>query len=76
MIGLIWREWQAKDPIIAIKLFKFKNFAICALLMLLVGGILNSGTVLLPQFTQQLLGYTATVAGEALTCGGLVSWSS
>ncbi len=72
MIGLIWREWKAKDPIIAIKLFRFKNFAICALLMLLLGGILNSGTVLLPQFTQQVLGYTATVAGEALTFGGLI----
>ena len=28
--------------------------------------------VLQPQFSQQLLGYTATVAGEALTGGGLV----
>ena len=40
--------------------------------MLLVGGLLNASTVLQPQFSQQLLGYTATVAGEALTGGGLV----
>jgi MFS transporter, DHA2 family, multidrug resistance protein len=72
MIGLIWREWNAKDPIMNLKLFKFKNFAICAFLMLLVGGLLNASTVLQPQFSQQLLGYTATVAGEALTGGGLV----
>lgn len=72
MIGLVWREWLAKDPIINVKLFKFKNFAICVLLMLLVGGLLNSGTVLQPQFSQQLLGYDATLAGEALTAGGVV----
>jgi DHA2 family multidrug resistance protein len=72
MIGLIWREWNAKNPIMNLKLFKFKNFAICAFLMMLVGGVLNASTVLQPQFSQQLLGYTATVAGEALTGGGLV----
>jgi DHA2 family multidrug resistance protein len=71
MIGLIWREWYAKNPLINIRLFKFKNFAICTLLMLMVGGILNAATVLQPQFSQQLLGYTATVAGEALTGGGI-----
>ena len=38
MIGLIWREWDAKNPIMNLKLFKFKNFAICAFLMMLVGG--------------------------------------
>src|ERR1700723_3759230 len=42
MIGLIWREWKAKNPLLKIKLFKFKNFAICAFLMLLVGGLLNA----------------------------------
>jgi DHA2 family multidrug resistance protein len=41
------------------------------LLMILVGGILNATTVLQPQFSQALLHYTATLAGEALTGGGL-----
>jgi MFS transporter, DHA2 family, multidrug resistance protein len=71
MIGLIWREWNAKDPIMNIRLFKFRNFAICTLLMILVGGLLNAATVLQPQFLQQLLGYTATNSGEALTGGGV-----
>jgi DHA2 family multidrug resistance protein len=72
MIGLIWREWLAKNPIMNIKLFRHKNFAICAMLMVLVGGVLNASTVLQPQFSQALLKYTATLAGEALTGGGLV----
>jgi DHA2 family multidrug resistance protein len=71
MVGLIWCEWRAKEPIMNLKLFKFRNFAVCALLMILVGGILNATTVLQPQFSQALLNYTATVAGEALTAGGV-----
>jgi DHA2 family multidrug resistance protein len=38
--------------------------------MALVGGVLNANTVLQPQFMQQLLGWTATTAGLALTAGG------
>ncbi len=66
----IW-EWQKKDPLINLRLFRFRNFAICCFLMMLVGGVLNANTVLQPQFTQQLLGYNATTAGLALTAGGV-----
>jgi len=71
LIGLIWWEWRSKAPIMNVRLFKYKNFAICCFLMMLVGGVLNSATVLQPQFMQGLLGYTATIAGEALTGGGI-----
>ncbi|HMD19371.1 MAG TPA: DHA2 family efflux MFS transporter permease subunit [Alloacidobacterium sp.] len=72
MSGLIWWQWRAKNPIMNLRLFKYKNFAICCFLMILVGGVLNAATVLEPQFLQQLMGYTATRAGEALAGGGLV----
>ena len=68
---IFWELYGTKNPIMNLRLFRFKNFAICCFLMLLVGGILNAGTVLQPQFLQQLLGYTATNAGKALTAGGL-----
>ncbi len=72
MIGLIFWELEgAKAPLMNLRLFKFRNFAICCFLMLLVGGILNAGTVLQPQFLQQMLGYTATKSGQALTWGGV-----
>ncbi|HEX4030502.1 MAG TPA: DHA2 family efflux MFS transporter permease subunit [Terracidiphilus sp.] len=71
MVGLIVREWNVKNPLINLRLFRFKNFAICCFLMMLVGGVLNANTVLQPQFTQQLLGYNATTAGLALTAGGV-----
>jgi MFS transporter, DHA2 family, multidrug resistance protein len=71
MIALVVWEWRQKNPLINLKLFRFRNFAICCFLMALVGGVLNANTVLQPQFTQQLLGYTATTAGLALTAGGI-----
>ena len=70
MAALFYWEWNHKTPLINIRLFKYKNFAICCLLMALVGGVLNSSTVLQPQFMQQLLGWTATTSGMALTAGG------
>jgi DHA2 family multidrug resistance protein len=64
--------WGTKRPIMEMRLYRYKNFAVCSFLMLMTGGILNAATVLQPQFTQQLLGYTATIAGLALSWGGLM----
>ena len=71
MVSLVWWEWRRKEPLINLRVFRFKNFAICCFLMALVGGVLNANTVLQPQFMQQLLGWTATTAGLALTAGGV-----
>ena len=71
IIGLIVWELRQKDPLVNLRLFKYRNFAICCFLMMLVGGVLNASTVLQPQFLQQLIGYTATDAGLALTAGGI-----
>jgi len=70
ILALVWWEWRHKAPLINLKLFRYKNFAICCALMALVGGVLNSSTVMMPQFMQQLLGWTATTSGLALTAGG------
>src|ERR1700743_1997102 len=67
---IIW-EFRVEKPLIDLRLFKFKNFAVCAFLMLLTGGLLNATTVLQPQFLQQDLRYTATIAGLSLSGGGL-----
>jgi DHA2 family multidrug resistance protein len=70
-IGFIVTELRVRTPIMDLSLFRFKNFAICVGLMILVGGLLTASTVLQPQYLQQVLGYTATDAGEALTLGGV-----
>ncbi|WP_231737861.1 DHA2 family efflux MFS transporter permease subunit [Terracidiphilus gabretensis] len=71
MIALVIWELRAKAPIINLRVFRFRNFAICCFLMALVGGVLNANTVLQPEYMQELMGYTATTAGMALTAGGI-----
>jgi DHA2 family multidrug resistance protein len=71
-VALIYWEWNAERPLMELRLYKFKNFAVCSFLMLITGGILNASTVLQPQFLQRQLGYTATIAGLSLSVGGLV----
>ncbi len=69
-IALIVWEFRAERPLMDLRLFQQRNFAACAFLMLLTGGLLNATTVLQPQFLQTELGYTATVAGLSLSGGG------
>ncbi|HEY4075485.1 MAG TPA: DHA2 family efflux MFS transporter permease subunit [Rhizomicrobium sp.] len=66
-------ELSRKDPIVNIKLFRNGNFIIANLFMLLMGLIVFGTTQFIPQLLQQVLGYTATNAGLALTAGGLAT---
>jgi DHA2 family multidrug resistance protein len=60
-----------KDPIVRIRLFGPGNFLISNVLMLLMGVIIFGSTQFIPQFLQEVLGYTATNAGLALSLGGV-----
>ncbi len=66
-------ELMRKNPIVNIRLFRNGNFVIANLFMLLMGLIVFGTTQFIPQLLQQVLGYTATNAGLALTAGGLAT---
>lgn len=68
---VVW-ELYHKHPIIDLRLFKYRNFAVANLLMFMLGFTLLASTVLIPQFVQILLGYTATQAGLVISPGGFV----
>jgi len=72
LISLVIWEWLQKTPIIDVKMFKSFNFASANLMMFMLGILLFSSLVLMPQFLQTLLGYTSQLAGLALSAGGLV----
>jgi len=72
LISLVIWEWFHKAPIIDVRMFKSFNFASSSLMMFVVGIVLFSSLVLMPQFLQTLLGYTSQLAGLALSAGGLV----
>ena len=70
LIFVIFWEWRHKDPIIDLHLFRDRTFGISNLLMFMLGFALLGSTLLLPLFSQTLLGYTAEQAGLALMPGG------
>jgi DHA2 family multidrug resistance protein len=72
LVSLVIWEWHAKAPIIDVKMFRNFNFASASLMLFMLGVLLFSSLVLMPQFLQTLLGYTSQLAGFALSAGGLV----
>ncbi len=70
LIFLVIWEWRNKDPIIDLHLFRDRTFGVSNLLMFMLGFALLGSTLLLPLFSQTLLGYTAQQAGLALMPGG------
>ncbi|HUD64295.1 MAG TPA: DHA2 family efflux MFS transporter permease subunit [Candidatus Sulfotelmatobacter sp.] len=72
LIFVIFWEWRHKDPIIDLHLFRDRTFGVSNLLMFMLGFALLGSTLLLPLFSQTLLGYTAQEAGLALMPGGFM----
>ena len=68
----VWWEWNHRDPVVDLKLLKNRNFGTAVFLQLILGMVLFGSTVLIPQYLQSLLGYTAELAGKVLSPAGLV----
>ena len=62
----------ARNPIVNLRVFKDRNFALGSLQIAIMGCVLYASAVLIPQFAQQQLGYTATWAGLVLAPGAVV----
>jgi len=73
LIGLVIWELVHPQPVMNLRLFKIPAFAISNVVMFLFGFIIISTTQLLPQLTQELLGYDATTAGQTLALSGVLS---
>jgi DHA2 family multidrug resistance protein len=57
---------------VELKLLKKRNFAAAMFSMVMLGSVLYGTTVLLPEFLQTLMGYTAAQAGECMALGGFL----
>jgi len=68
---LIIHEWTAEHPIVDLKVFRERSYAIGVFLMMVVGFGLYGSMVLLPILLQTLLGYPALQAGIAMAPRGL-----
>jgi DHA2 family multidrug resistance protein len=74
-IGLalfFWRELTIEHPVLDLRLFTRRNVGATQFVMFMVGVSLYSSTVLIPEFLQEIMGYSARQAGMAVSSGGLV----
>lgn len=72
IVGAIFWLLKAKNPVVDLHVFKDRNFAVSSILMAGLGGCLYASAIIVPQFSQQVVGYTAFLSGLVLTPGGIV----
>lgn len=72
LLAFVLWEWGREHPIVHLRLFKNRNFAVACLLLFCAFAVLFGSTVLIPEFAQVELGYTAQKAGELLSPGGFL----
>ena len=68
---VIW-EWFQKTPIVDVRLYTNMNFLGASFMMFMMGVMLFASLVMMPQFLQTLIGYTAESAGLVLSGGGVL----
>jgi MFS transporter, DHA2 family, multidrug resistance protein len=73
LIAFVLWELIERDPLLDMRLFKYRNFASATIIIMTIGVILFGTTQFIPQLVQQVLGYTAEQAGLALTLGGIIT---
>lgn len=71
LVALVIRELMHKAPIMDLRLLGIRNFATAVTFSFILGMVLNGSTILLPQFLQNDLGYTAQLSGMALSPAGI-----
>ncbi len=73
-IGFLWWEMECDHPLVDLKVFKNRNFAVGLVLMTTLAAILYGTTAQLPLFLQTLMGYPALQSGYALSPRGLAAF--
>jgi len=71
LVVFIWRQLHVEHPILDLRLFAQRNVGTTMFVLFMVGMSLYSSTVLIPQFLQEIMGYSAEQAGMAVSSGGL-----
>jgi len=69
--GFLIRELTHDKPLVDLRIFKNRNFAVGCLLIALFGVVIYGIVTILPLFFQTLLGYTALAAGWAVSPRGM-----
>jgi DHA2 family multidrug resistance protein len=71
LIGFLVYEFLAKQPLVDLRIFKNRNFAVGCLLIFLFGASIYTLITLLPLYYQSLMGYSATSSGLVVSPRGI-----
>ena len=70
IIGLVafvaWELYGTKRPIVDLRALRYRAVAAGSVLGFAIGAVLFGAVVILPQFTQNVLNFTATLSGELI----------
>ena len=69
---IIWEWWFAKNGVVDVHLYENLNFLGANVMMFTLGVVYFSSLVIMPQFLQTLMGYTAQKSGLVLSGGSAV----
>lgn len=73
LVSFVLWELYTEEPIVNLRVFLNRNFAVGSVLIASVGIVLYGSTALLPLFLQTLLGYPAVESGMAVSPRGIGS---
>src|SRR5215467_8653805 len=71
LIAFLVRQFRHKQPLVDLRVFRHRNFALGCLLIGVFGAAIYGLVTLLPLFYQELMGYTALAAGWAVSPRGI-----
>ena len=74
LVAFIVRELRTEHPVVDLRVFKVRTYAVGVFLMTVLGFVLYGSLVLLPLLLQTLLGYPSLQAGIALAPRGMGSF--
>jgi len=76
LIAFIARELTGHDPIVQLRVFRDRNFAVGTMITCTYGFVLYGATAMLPLFLQTLMGYSALQSGLSVSPRGLGAMAS
>ncbi|AEI37211.1 MAG: DHA2 family efflux MFS transporter permease subunit [Zymomonas mobilis subsp. pomaceae] len=72
VVFVIW-ELTEKEPIVDLRIFRHRGFTISVLSLAFSFGVFFASSVIIPQWLQSIMGYTATNAGFVTAMSGVLA---
>jgi DHA2 family multidrug resistance protein len=73
MIAFVWRQLVMKDPVVDLRIMRYRSFAVGSLFNFILGFGLYASIFIVPVFAQNILGFTATDTGWLLMPGSIIT---